>query len=95
MKPGINVQRNAATTVSGVPFFYDSGVKYDDTGAYYDRWYPGDVVSNQPEVPKASVSLETIGGEPALEEVGATPMTEKIGAASKQESVSIKDIKEF
>jgi len=77
MKPGINVQRNAATTVSGVPFFYDSGVKYDDTGAYYDRWYPGDVVSNQPETPKASVLLE------------------KIGAASKQESVSIKDIKEF
>ena len=30
--------------LQGAPLYYDSGVKYDDTSAYYDRWYPGDEV---------------------------------------------------
>jgi len=60
-KPSLDLTGTTATTVSGTPLLYDSGIKYDDTSAYYNRWYPGDVVSNQGEIPTISASAEKTG----------------------------------
>lgn len=55
-KPRTVPEPTQATSVSGSPLYYDSGVLYDDTSAYYDRWYPGDGTLTQGEKPQASAS---------------------------------------
>jgi len=60
-KPSLDLTGTTATTVSGTPLLYDSGVKYDDTSAYYDRWYPGDETLTQGEIPTISASAEKTG----------------------------------
>ncbi len=59
MKPKIDVSRVSSDSTSGSPLRYDSGVKYDDSDAYYDRWYPASSLS-QGEIPKTKAVVEDV-----------------------------------
>jgi len=69
MKPSLSITRIKSTSTSGIPLLYDSGVKYDDPYAFYDRWYSSDGVLAQGEIPTASASKEDIGSDSKKEEV--------------------------
>jgi hypothetical protein len=60
MKPQLKVTETSATTVSGVPLLYDSGIKYDDPYAYYDRWYDSAGNLSQGEKPVIRVFSENV-----------------------------------
>ena len=94
MKPGISLQPTTATSVSGTPLLYDSGVKYDDPDAYYDRWYPASDLS-QGEIPNLSASDEKIKAVSGVEDIKLDSTQEKVGLGSEQESIIIKNIEEF
>ena len=50
--PKLKVEPVKATSVGTArPLCYDSGIKYDDPKAYYDKWYPYDDVG-QGDIPK-------------------------------------------
>lgn len=69
-KPGIDVTRTSATSTSGEPLLYDSGVLYDDSEAYYDLYYPASSSPfDQGEIPNISVSSEKVGLGASQEDV--------------------------
>lgn len=59
-KPSLDLTRTSTVSVRGSPLLYDSGVKYDDATAFYDRWYPGNGVLTQGEIPTIIASAENV-----------------------------------
>ena len=55
MRPRVGISGTQSSSTGGEPLYYDSGIKYDDPNAYYDRWY--DVSGNlvQGEMPAVTV----------------------------------------
>jgi len=94
-KPIVDVSRTNVSSVSGTPLLFDSGVKFDDPKAFFDRWYPGDVVSNQNEIPRVSASAEKISASSDKESVLISSSKEKVSSDSKKEDVNIKNVEEF
>ena len=67
--PKLKVEPIKATSVGTArPLCYDSGIKYDDPKAYYDKWYPYDDVG-QGDVPKAFVGDEPKRARTGIESV--------------------------
>ena len=94
-KPSLNLTRTKATSVSGTPLLYDSGVKYDDATAYYDRWYSASGDLTQGEIPSLSVHAEKTNLDGSSENIGLDSFQENIMIDSKQEDIKIKEVEEL
>lgn len=53
-KPRVDVERNDATSASGIIPHYDEGYLFDDPELFFDAYYPGDVSHSQSQKPKIS-----------------------------------------
>lgn len=96
MKPSLDVTRTSATSTSGTPLLYDSGILYDDPEAYYDLYYPASSSPfDQGEIPTISASAEKVGSDSSGEDIKIDSASEKVGLDSRAESVKIKNVEEF
>lgn len=59
-KPSVRVFETIATATAGYPIFYDSSLKYDTTGYYYDKWYSASGDLTQGERPKMTVTEKNV-----------------------------------
>ena len=59
-KPSVMVLETAATAVPGIKPVYDSSLKYDTSGLYYDKWYSESGDLTQGEKPKMTVTEKNV-----------------------------------
>jgi len=58
--PSIRVFETTVTATAGYPILYDSGLKYDTTGYYYDKWHSASGDLTQGERPKMTVTTKNV-----------------------------------